>query len=252
MPYRYVKAPPGFTLARRHSLAPLAKKLFSAVLLIIGVAATTTVIYPLVYYESRLAPRLVTKTPQIDAERAVVSHLTTVPPAQASEPTFVREMINTTLDYTDSATWFPEAATPTNGKEEVTYSLSIPSLLIDGATVVTSHTDLKKSLIHYPGTAMPGELGNTVVFGHSVLPQFYNPKNYLTIFSTLHTLGLGEEIFISSDGVDYTYQIVDIYEVMPDNLSPLAQSYDRSRLTLITCTPPGTYLRRLIVEAILK
>jgi len=98
---------------------------------------------------------------------------------------------------------------------------------------------------------MPGKTGNTVIFGHSVLPQFFTPKNYTTIFSTLYTLKIGDEITISYDGITYTYVIQYMYEVKPDNLQPLEQTYDDKYLTLITCTPPGTYLRRLIVQAVL-
>jgi sortase A len=96
---------------------------------------------------------------------------------------------------------------------------------------------------------MPGNLGNAVIFGHSVLPQFFNPHNYLTIFSTLHTLRPGDTIDIEADGASYTYKITEMYEAMPDDLSPLAQTYNGRYLTLITCTPPGTYLRRLIIKA---
>jgi len=38
-------------------------------------------------------------------------------------------------------------------------------------------------------------------------------------------------------------------EVSPRDLSILAQRYDDSYLTLITCVPPGTYFKRLIVRA---
>jgi sortase A len=54
---------------------------------------------------------------------------------------------------------------------------------------------------------------------------------------------------IMADGATYTYKITQMYEAMPDDLTPLAQSYDGRHLTLITCTPPGTYLRRLIIKA---
>lgn len=248
--YRYVKAPPGYTLAKKQFLGGHLKQVISAMLLTLGIMATTTVIYPLVYYQVKLAPRL-------EDKKAIAStaHITSVQPVKASEdsgPTFVKEMINTTLDYTNSDNWFPEAHTSGSSQPDLTYALTIPKLGIDNAVVVTSHTDLKKSLIQYPGTALPGDLGNTVIFGHSVLPQFFNPHNYLTIFSTLHTLQEGDEIDITADGIDYKYSVVDKYEVQPDNLSPLAQTYDKTSLTIITCTPPGTYLRRLIIKAELK
>jgi sortase A len=54
---------------------------------------------------------------------------------------------------------------------------------------------------------------------------------------------------ITADGATFTYKISEMYETQPDDLSPLAQVYNGRYLTLITCTPPGTYLRRLIIKA---
>jgi sortase A len=95
-------------------------------------------------------------------------------------------------------------------------------------------------------------LGNTVIFGHSVLPQFYNPKNYLTIFSTLYKLKQGSILLIDYDNSQYKYVVDEMYEVKPTDLSVLEQRYDQKVLTLITCSPPGTYLRRLIIKASLS
>ena len=109
--------------------------------------------------------------------------------------------------------------------------------------------DLEKSLIQYPQTALPGQLGNTVVFGHSVLPQFFNSKNYLTIFSTLYKLEQGDEIILRYDKSTYKYVVEEMYEVQPTDLSVLEQRFDSKTLTLITCSPPGTYIRRLIIKS---
>jgi len=115
--------------------------------------------------------------------------------------------------------------------------------------VVIGGDDLKKSLVHYPNTATPGQLGNTVIFGHSVLPQFFNPKSYLTIFSTLYKLDQGDEIFVDYDNVNYKYVVEQMFEVPPSDLTVLEQRYDGRFLSIITCSPPGTYLRRLIIKA---
>lgn len=157
------------------------------------------------------------------------------------------------LDYTKASNWFVGGAP----KEEFAisgvsfYTLSIPKLKIENATVSIGGEDLSKSLIQYPGTATPGKLGNTVVFGHSILPIFYNPKDYMAIFSTLPTLKVGDEIFVNYDGVFFKYKVVDMYEVSPTNLSVLSQDYNDSYLSLITCTPPGDPRKpkRLIVKA---
>jgi|SRR3989339_1545094 len=157
-------------------------------------------------------------------------------------------------DYTQLNNWFvPENTTSTTltRLSVITkpYYLSIPELKIEKAVVEIGSQDLKKSLVQYSGTALPGEPGNTVVFGHSVLPQFFNPKSYVTIFSTLYRLDNGDEIFVEFDDIKYKYRIEEMYEVKPTDLSVLDQRFDGRYLTLITCTPPGTYLRRLVVKA---
>lgn len=129
--------------------------------------------------------------------------------------------------------------------------MSVPRLNIEKATVSIGGEDLSQSLIQYPGTALPGKIGNAVVFGHSILPQFYNPKNYMSIFSTIDKLEEGDDIKIAYDGVSYTYEVSNIFEVLPTDIRILEQNTDDSYLTLVTCSPPGNPLRpkRLIVRA---
>jgi sortase A len=152
--------------------------------------------------------------------------------------------------YNNYKNWFAEAPKlPTRETKITHYNISIPKLKIENAVVAIGGEDLSESLIQYPGTALPGEYGNTVIFGHSVLPQFYNPKNYKTIFSTLPTLKEGDEILVDFDGIRYRYVVVKMVEVSPNDVSVLEQRYDGEYLSLVTCVPPGTYLRRLIVKA---
>lgn len=160
--------------------------------------------------------------------------------------------VQTGSDFSNANAWFPTApqkkvVTPVN-----TYLLSIPKLKISGAEVTIAGDDLNKSLVHYGGTGLPGEYGNTVIFGHSTLPQFYNPKNYMTIFSLLPTLKVGDEIDITYDGISYVYKVFDLTVSNPTDLSALEQTFDDSYVTLITCVPPGTFWQRLHVKAKLE
>jgi len=43
--------------------------------------------------------------------------------------------------------------------------------------------------------------------------------------------------------------VIKIVETLPEDVSILEQYYDGEYLSLITCVPPGTYLRRLVVRA---
>lgn len=158
-------------------------------------------------------------------------------------------------DYTKLSNWFEEEQKlvdeSTQGTAITYYTLSIPKLGIDNALVKLGGEDLSDSLIQYPGTAIPGKVGNAVIFGHSVLPQYFDPKNYLTIFSTLPRLEIGDLIYINYNDFSYSFQVEDIFEVRPKDIQILEQSSSGAYITLVTCTPPGHPLKpkRLIIRA---
>lgn len=152
-------------------------------------------------------------------------------------------------DYTNPNIWFPNKPQKKVNSPVTVYAFSIPRLKIYNAQVTIGGDDLDKSLIHYGGTALPGEKGNGAIFGHSVLPQFFNPKNYRTIFSTLPNIEVGDDIFLKYDQVTYKYKVEELTVTSPDDLTMLNQDNDDAYITLVTCVPPGTYWQRLHVRA---
>jgi sortase A len=137
------------------------------------------------------------------------------------------------------------------------YYLTVPRLGIERALVDTSPPDLnpEDALGHYIGSAFPGETGNTFIYGHSVLPAFYNPKNYKTIFSTLNRLMVGDTFTIEYNNRELTYEVEEKLNLYPDDMDPLKgykPSYlNESTVTLMTCSPAGTKIKRLLVNATL-
>lgn len=242
--YKYVKQEPGknnqlFSLSK---LRPdwLTQKKASWLLSIVGLVLVGNALIPIINYQIRYAHGFGDRkiSPLVYKSKDEVLGAIT---AEAKD----------SKDYTLITSWFEEEPSLNHQQESKVdnYYISIPKLGIEKAKVKFGGEDLKNSLIHYPDTSLPGRLGNGVVFGHSVLPQFFNPQNYLTIFSTLHRLKKGDKIIIDIDGVEYQYLVQDLYEVPADDLSVLEQQYDRRSISLITCSPPGTYLRRLVVKA---
>lgn len=128
------------------------------------------------------------------------------------------------------------------------YNISIPKLKIDSAIVEVGSDDLKKSLIGWPTSPLPGQYGNNIIFGHSELPQFASPTNYSGIFTHLMELGVGDEILVDYDGVRYKYEVMDKSVVKPTDLSVLEQRFDSAYITLITCVPPGTTWQRGVIR----
>jgi len=153
-------------------------------------------------------------------------------------------------DYTKVGVWFPSKPQIKNGQLRVgEYTLSIPKLNIKDAKVVVGGEDLSKNLVHYLAKSLPGEYGNVTIFGHSTLSQLYNVNDYKTIFTYLFKLERGDKIYVKVDEVVYEYEVYDIFVIEPEEISVLDQRYDNAYLTLITCVPPGTYLKRLVVRA---
>lgn len=106
---------------------------------------------------------------------------------------------------------------------------------------------LRSGVVHYPGTALPGEKGNVVITGHS---SFYawDPGRFKDVFGLLHEVKPQDKIYLFHNQKRYTYEIFDIRVVKPTEIDVLGQTNDE-RLTLITCTPLGTNLKRLVVTA---
>lgn len=172
------------------------------------------------------------------------------PLVQKNTYTLAAPKIVGSTDFTNATNWFPNAVVQNyNVEGPQSYQITIPKLKINEAKVTIGSNDLSKSLIHYAGTATPGQYGSPVIFGHSILPQFYNPTNYMAIFSTLPTLEKDDEIIVKYDDITYTYKVSEKQEVMPEDLWVLEQHYDSKKLKLITCVPPGLKTKRLVVTA---
>ncbi|MGB2732035.1 MAG: sortase [Microgenomates group bacterium] len=161
---------------------------------------------------------------------------------------------NNLRDFTQASLWFPSVAKVVSSATTPSkaYSISIPKINIYDAKVSVGGEDLSKSLVHYQPVSMPGSVGNTVIFGHSSLPQLFNVNNYKTIFTFLPSLNEGDVIKVNLQNATYDYVVSEMFVVKPDQVSVLNQTTDSSILTLVTCVPPGTWWNRLVVRAKLK
>lgn len=106
---------------------------------------------------------------------------------------------------------------------------------------------LRRGVAHAKSTSYPGMEGNIYIFAHST-DAFYNVGRYNAVFYLIGKLGVGDEIYLYYKGAKYTYVVFDKMVVDPsalEYLDPIEPG--SSTLTLQTCYPPGTTLRRLIV-----
>lgn len=234
--YVYLKETPN----KKPFLRNLNRKRLSTIFFFVGISFFIFAIFPIVQFQIEYATKF----------NQVINPLST-----RYYNTRSNVLGELTTDYTQLNNWFvsdqneSKALTPQSPSNLITYTISIPKIKIKEAVVTLGSMDLKQSLIQYPQTALPGQLGNPVIFGHSVLPQFFNAKSYVTIFATLFKLKPGDDILINFDHVDYKYVVDEMFEVQSTDMSVLEQRFDDRHLTIITCSPPGTLLRRLVVKA---
>ncbi|MDQ3098382.1 MAG: sortase [bacterium] len=240
-PYSYVKANTEALFVQHQVMREKGRKAVSASFLFVGLSLFSYV--GGYYYLWGL------KENQIANKPGLVDVLDSAPASAftAQVPTAPRNQI-VTEPGNASAAIDSDVAYPT-------FSLNISKLGIKDAIVTTdvisNNEDiykpvLLKSLAHYKGSAYPGTDGNAIVYGHSILPTFYNPKNYLSIFTTLDTLNATDPITVLWGGTEYTYVVEGMEVVDPKDTRVLRYNSGKT-LTLVTCEPPGFTTKRLLV-----
>ena len=107
---------------------------------------------------------------------------------------------------------------------------------------------LYKGVAHAKGTALPGQFGNTYIFAHST-DTFYNVGRYNAVFYLIGKLEKGDEIDVYYKGEKIVYEVTEKKVVGADAVKYLGKLGEWNTLTLQTCYPPGTTLKRLVVVA---
>jgi sortase A len=131
----------------------------------------------------------------------------------------------------------PRAPTP----EVVHGTVSLPTIgvtqpLGEGVTL----TAIDRGPSHWPGTAMPGQLGNVVVAGHRV--------THTRPFLDLDRLAVGDPlVFTMNDRTTWTYLLTGIEIVGPDAMHVVDQTAGPTA-TLFACHPKGSAAQRIVAH----
>lgn len=108
---------------------------------------------------------------------------------------------------------------------------------------------LNKGVAHALGTVFPGEGGHVFLFAHST-DYFWNVGSYNAIFYLLNKLENNDEVNIFYQGQRYVYRVIGKKVVNPSQVEYLTSKTNKEFLTLQTCWPPGTTLKRLLIFAV--
>jgi sortase A len=154
----------------------------------------------------------------------------TTKPKKGEKP---RRTTTTTID--------PRLLVPTaEGKPEGI--ITIPKIGVDKVFVEgVQLSDLALGPGHYPGTPLPGQIGNAAIAGHRTThgAPFYN----------VNELAPGDDIIVQTLAGKYTYVVTkQPFAVKPTAYYVVANTKD-AQLTLTSCNPRYSAAERIVIKA---
>lgn len=94
----------------------------------------------------------------------------------------------------------------------------------------SKYNTIEKNVTMVQGSTMPDvDKGNLILMAHS-------GDSYISYFAYLYVLGVGDNVYITYNGVKYHYRIVNIYYVEKNGMVLVTRDLEKTCLTLITCT----------------
>lgn len=110
---------------------------------------------------------------------------------------------------------------------------------------------LTKGVAMASKSAFPLMGKNTFIFAHSS-DNFINANNYNAVFYLLYKLDVDDKVYIVYRGKVLEYKVVEKSYVDSTSTSYMSADFGENTVTLMTCWPPGTTLKRLIIVAKLE
>jgi LPXTG-site transpeptidase (sortase) family protein len=118
---------------------------------------------------------------------------------------------------------------------------------VDSQNSAVYQRALTEGVAQAKGSAKPGEEGNIFIFAHS--SNLIDANKYNAVFYLLSKLEKGDDIYLFYKQQKFSYQVAEKITVDATDASYLNNNSPEKQLTLMTCWPPGTTLKRLIIIA---
>jgi sortase A len=115
--------------------------------------------------------------------------------------------------------------------------IGVEKVFVEGVQL----TDLAKGPGHYPGTPLPGQIGNAAIAGHRTThgAPFYN----------VNELAPGDKIIVQTLAGKYTYVVYrQPFAVKPTAYYVVSNTKD-AQLTLTSCNPRYSAAERIVIKA---
>lgn len=94
----------------------------------------------------------------------------------------------------------------------------------------SKYNNIEYNVAMVEGSTMPDVVnGNLILMAHS-------GTAYIAYFEYLYMLNIGDYAYVTYNGVKYKYRFVNSYQVEKNGNVEIIRNYDKTTLTLITCT----------------
>ena len=108
--------------------------------------------------------------------------------------------------------------------------------------VDSRYNNIRYNVAMVAGSDLPDvNNGNLILMAHS-------GNAYYSYFAYLFRLGVGDMVFVTYNGLQYVYQIVNIYDVPKNGVVTIHRNNERTTLTMITCTHGNDFSQTVYIS----
>jgi LPXTG-site transpeptidase (sortase) family protein len=159
------------------------------------------------------------------------------------------DTISQTITDTPIANNVSDSETSTSNNYEVDYSkylgvLEIPRISLKRGfyNIGSKYNNIQYNVTMVEGSTLPDVVnGNLILMAHS-------GDAYISYFAYLYKLNIGDYAYVTYNGRKYQYQIVNIYNVEKNGIVRIQRNYDRTTLTMITCTKDNDHSQTVYIS----
>ncbi len=126
--------------------------------------------------------------------------------------------------------------------------LSIPKINLKKGflDLRSSENDVDKNILVVKGSTYPDvDKGNLIIAGHS-------GTGWKAFFNDLYKLNKNDLVYVSYKDKKYTYKITNIYKQEKTGTVAIYRDYDKTTLTLITCTNFDTKSQTIYISELIS
>lgn len=148
----------------------------------------------------------------------------------------------------------PTEAYEANILELPQFNIKVPIRRLTSSELDLIYGELKKGVVLYPGSSIPGQ-GYSIIIGHSSQYPWESGK-YRTVFALLNELELGDKIYVFWEQKPLVFEVEDKQIFVPwpqgsETTETIFPPSEKPTLILQSCWPVGAASKRVAIKTVL-